>query len=39
MRERMMEREGNKPNIVGTPNAPTALLSSAKNATGNRSGC
>jgi len=33
MRERMMEREGSKPNIVRVPNAPIALLSSTKNTT------
>jgi hypothetical protein len=35
----MMEREDGKPNVVGVPNAPMALLSSAKNAPRNRSGC
>jgi hypothetical protein len=33
MKEKMMEREGNKPNIVGAPNAPTTFLSSVKSAT------
>jgi hypothetical protein len=34
MRERMMEREGSKPNAVVAPHALVALQSSAKSATG-----
>jgi hypothetical protein len=33
MKERMMEREGRKPIIVGAHNAPTTFLSSVKSAT------
>jgi hypothetical protein len=33
----MMEREGRKPNVIGAHNAPTALLSSAKNVTRDKS--
>jgi hypothetical protein len=39
MRERMMEREGSKPNAIGAPNPPTTLFSSAKSAIGDKSGC
>jgi hypothetical protein len=39
MREREMEREGRKPNTVGAHNAAVALLSSAKSATRDKSGC
>jgi len=39
MKGRMMEKESRKPNTIRTHNAPVALLSFVKSATGDRSGC
>jgi hypothetical protein len=39
LKEKMMEKEGGKPNVVGVYNASATLLSSAKCIIGDRNGC